>query len=267
MEHVIIDSKKSYWKKGKKIILTIDTDLLSKRMFQTTSYSDELLPQNSRYFLEISGCFKIFVLEFPPQKRTIKLDIAQGGRKNQFKSLIKDKEKADIFLKERKQKNNTFSLLFPYMVFIIKVFDCGGSALKVYLRNKPLKNLNSNLFKVPIFNIGSRRQDMCQPKNDDPKNMEKSKIAEYAVDTFWNSSFCSDLKGNMMAYACKNNKLNFSNYFWWEYLTVTDPLKILTNNWIKAHSLKYSINSFIGTQYIRKASSEGFEKLKLNFKC
>jgi len=266
-QKVIIEPNRSYLRKGKKVISTINTDLLSRRMFHTTPYSDELLPQFSRYFIEVSNHLKIFVLEYPPQERTIKLLITHGARKKQFKNLIGDEKKADQFLQERKRKDNVFSLLFPYTIFIIKVYEYGGTVLKVYFRNEPLTSLNDDLFKVPIFNIGFR-QTMCQPfpNSDETEDMPRSKLVEYAVNSFWNSSFCSDLRGNMQAYACKNKKLNFSNYFWWEYLTVTDPIKILTNEWIPAHTLKTSINDFLGTEFIQKVTSEGFEKLKLNFK-
>jgi len=230
----------------------INSSLFLRRMLSFGAVTKELIPRNVRYMSNLLNHQTLYILEYPPQMRTINLDINLTFRRRQFKLFYKNDKDALKYINNK--SGHRFNLLFPYVIFSVKVqHDQLGVYLQVFFRKSPLVSMKDRLYKAPFYNIGSG-QSVCMDRFYRESERQKSptllQFVEETIEKFWTSRFNYDLDTNIRSYACRRGNLNFSNYYWWEYISQTDPMQVLTRRWIPSITLEHSIRTLVGlTQY------------------
>lgn len=188
---------------------------LENRTKSVADMSSDLMPQNVRFHFR-RGSNQIFVIEEKPQRRSL------CSRTNRS------------FGREGK----LYSVMLPYVVFVIVMVNNELRSELVYYRNEPLRSLDDDLFHTNLPNVNGD----CQVCTNFPGHRAKevSGRVEEVIGHFWQSTFNNDLTTFHERYGDEDNRLrNFSS---WEDASEEDPLFFQSISLIPATSLRNAIN-------------------------
>lgn len=238
----------------------VDTDrfvqsviMMGKRSSEIT----ELLPQNCRLYQQHYGV-DFFVTEYPPMERTIRIDIDFSTRWGHFVKHCKENNMLDAikYFKGPEGRKKAvkgfgarmFHIVVPYTVVVTEVTSTGrGFSCFIFFRNSPLSKLSDKIGKVPFYNINGDQRACFSIENRDTfySKLSRYERVEQLVTDFWESHFNSDYTSNMRSY---RYRMDVVNYFMWEYLSKTDPMRILQTKWIP---MKENLIEFISKRMNR----------------
>jgi hypothetical protein len=222
----------------------IPTDIFINKMKDTqklTPESNVILPPNCRYSLNLAR-YKLFIIEEPPQMRTIYLQYDMSGIVAGLKASGDLKKFGyENWFKENK-KPYQFYLAFPYVIYIV-VLDSHNQfiKLKAYTRVTPLSSFGDYTCKIPLMNINSN-QEICMgsfSKRLDTKN--PTTAVGSIIKTFWENVFNQDYIYNVQEY----NDIPFvCDYLTWQYYSQEDPMFIYNVEWVPYKTINFEINKF-----------------------
>lgn len=276
-ERIIMDSdttklQRKNEKNGRyKTNIVGSTSRVLKKFIETTeknksAFEMYFLPQNTRLHTRNQDERSIYVTEYPPCERTIRVDMNFSSRWRVFFNYCKKvgMEDAIEFHKDRKDKyryaTHVFRIVVPYTIFVT-VIDKKHQyfptiPIMMFFRNSPLRRPESKLYKAPFYNIDGT-QTVCNFQGLVDLQQPNHVLVENAVKNFWESSFNSDITSNILAY---RYRINFSNYFMWEYLSATEPMSIFKTKWLKH---KLNLLEVVVSQLHR--SFNNFKSRPINF--
>ena len=201
------------------------------RQLKEGSYTSLRLPNQTKFFLT-QGNITLFVIEQPPQMRTI------------------------YYYQKR------FHLAFPYTIFIPIFKDNNFCKLFFFYTNQPLQTLSDPVFLPNINNINTDGSVCMGSKSISAIGNNQGSLgekAELAIACFWQAQFNNDLDSNFSRYAKKYGKLK--GYEAWEEHSKKDPLFPLKIKWLEVGELIDEINSAVmengGTN-----EDDGIERIK-----
>ena len=225
----------------------ISTPELTKNIFKTINDkigvgtpTDTIIPPNCRMVHE-NGAYKTYVIEEPPAIRTIKVRapmekdkqvLRQAGKYEKF-------EKMGIF---EKTKGKEFTVIFPYVVYVITTYSERFQGLQVFYRTSPIRTKNDILFKTNLFNINSSSGDVCLGSLAGRSNVnanERQHLTERVINAFWLNTFNDDITD---AYNLYRKTDSFNNYYTWQYMTEIDPMFIFSVNFIPCKTIRECVS-------------------------
>jgi hypothetical protein len=234
---------------------------------------DFILPEGTKFYKRYSYMHSLFIIERPPEIRTILVEYNPTTRWRQFKEWCKKNkiENGVEYFKEKFKQQTiryasyNFQLLLPYMIYVIFISNYNEITtsinFKVFTRPKPLEKLNSMLYSAPFFNI-SGNGNVCLGYETGQEVRKRGIIDTTRINNiitgFLNTQFNSEIIGSMRKYYGKTH----SNYFIWEYLSRFNPLIIMSEplvqytllkNVIKSSSASYKVE-MKPTSIVRKIS-------------
>lgn len=210
-----------------KTLLT--TDLL-KRIQSANFPSMDVLPLNCRYSRELTNHYKIVVVEEMPAIRTISIDLSMERAVEKLKSTGKLKDYGfEDFLEKHKNRPHTFSLSFPFLVYLF-VLDPNNyiARLRAFYRLSPINSSADYLLQTNLLNV-NESNNVCLGEGPD-KILTASKRVNGAIKRFWTNTFNCDYHNKYDAYA---NVPEVSDYLTWSYLTKQNPMFIFNVKWLK----------------------------------
>jgi hypothetical protein len=222
----------------------IPTDIFINKMItakKTNSLTNTILPPNCRYALDI-GTYKLFIIEEPPQMRTIFLDYDMSGTIASLKASGNLKKFGyENWFKENK-KPYKFYLAFPYIIYTIVLNSSNQYVrLRPYTRVTPLSSFGDYTCKIPLMNINSD-QTLCMGSFSKTVNTKTPTTAVGSIiKTFWENIFNQDYIYNVQAY----NDIPFvCDYLTWQYYSQQDPMFIYNVEWVPYKTIGFEINRF-----------------------
>jgi len=200
-----------------------------KNIQKGSSIFKDVLPPNCRYTADINGN-KLFIIEEPPQMRTIFLNHDMSMTVASLKSSGDLKKFGyEKWFKDNKKPYN-FYLAFPYIIYMI-VLDPTNNfrTLKIFSRVTPLSSLGDYLCKIPLMNV-NKDQAVCMGNlNRDYSTSTPTSAIESVIKSFWSNIFNKDYIYNVQAY----NDIPFvCDYLTWQYYSKVDPMFIYNVEWI-----------------------------------
>ena len=190
---------------------------------------NDILPLNCRYFKDI-GDYKLFIIEEPPQMRTIFLDYDMSWDVERLKASGDLKKFGyEKWFKENKNPYK-FYLAFPYIIYMI-LLDAKNDfiRLKVFSRVTPLSSFGDYVCKLPLTNIDIN-QSVCMGSftvNKTPDNQTLS--ISRVITQFWKNIFNKDYIYNVQDY---KNIPYVCDYLTWQYYSQKDPMFIYNVEWL-----------------------------------
>lgn len=217
-------------------ILNTQNDVEKKR----SGVDFSLLPMNCRMEYKLSDTYTVYVLETPPEIRTIKVTADQHGSISQLKSSGEWDEFGYTGMDEPEKEYSkapwVFNLAFPYCVYFI-VMRPGNeskfSAFSIFFRNMPMRGLGDVLYKAPLYNIPNG-QWACLGMGT-PTDKDSLIMLEKLMQHFWSSEYNNDYLDNVNKY--KHTPIA-NNYFKWQYISKTNPMEIFNIDWIPHKTVK-----------------------------
>jgi len=182
-----------------------------------TEQTANILPPNTRFYLE-RGNSQVVVIEQAPAVRSVKISRTVSG-----------------------DYKNTYSLAFPYVVFILFYQDNYFQSLRVYYRTKPLKSLKDDLYRPNFTNLNDNSTVCLNFPGTDSTNIVGQ--TEDILSHFWNSEFNSDLNSYYKRYAQKIPSI--SSIEEWEKSSKKNPLFALSLPWEKYKNLEDQITPLL----------------------
>lgn len=210
---------------NKKALLTND---YLKRIISDIGLSNTILPPNCRY-VETVDKGKIFVIEEPPARRTIRIrmDFSNEYRKLKESGKLNEYE-FDKSWGKNGSYSKSFNLAFPYVIFILYINQSNQLvAGQVFLRVARMLGLSDYLLKIPLTNIADN-QYVCFGDNG-PPHPTLNGCVEASINNFWAAEFNTDYLYNYRAY---RNTAGVSTYMEWSALTQINPLFIYNVKWV-----------------------------------
>lgn len=204
------------------------SDSLRKKIFDSgksdPEIEDAVLPQGTRFFSS-NGRYSFFVIEQPPQLRTINFT------NTFFMETLGISEESWIQFKSEHVKTNSIQLSFPFVIFVIVVGEGNEFLLNVYYRNEPLRSMNDPIFKSNFPNV-QKNGSACL--NFSRSNKRSNTMAEKVNDLvayFWDSWFNRDYLEQNYKPASKLDP-RLKSIWHWEEESRKDPLFVLRIPWI-----------------------------------
>ena len=216
---------------------TLTTEKYIKKAF--TQSNNSILPANCRYIEEINGGHLV-IIEEPPAMRTIKVEM---DLKHEIK-ILKDNDKLELYGYKGYDptKLHTFSLAFPYVIFILYItenFKLGYG--QVFLRPARMVGLSDYICKAPLLNIYTD-QHICFGRHGSSQYKSLHEAIENTIMVFWSATFNTDFSSNYNIY---ENTPFLSTYLEWNYMSEKNPMFVYNAEWIKLpHPLGKQIELF-----------------------
>lgn len=166
------------------------------------------LPSNTRFVVN-RGDTSVFVVELPPQKRTIN------------------------------HSDSSYHLSFPYTIFVVSFRGGDYNGLHFFYSNKPLKSLSESVYLSNLPNINNDG-GVCTGNSivsllQNSEALSLSEKVDMVVSAFWGDTFNDDLDDRFEEYGNKHPRLKgFSS---WEKASHKEPNFILSINWERSDSL------------------------------
>ncbi len=183
---------------------------------------DCLLPPQTRFFFKKEGSV-ILVLEFPPERRTIKFEKNFVTQEIGMNEELRRRHETD-------DKRMEFQLSFPYTVFVVHCIGEATPQLYCFYRNSPLKNLSDELYFPNIPNCFDSGK-ICIRIEEAKSTIFADQILE-AIGQFWNSKFSNDLRNNHYD-AMSLLEPRLKNIWTWENASAQNPRFPLEVQWRK----------------------------------
>lgn len=159
-----------------------------------------IFPDNTKFYY-IKGDTEILVQEFKPTTRLLKIDESSVAYKYSSNS--------DDF--------KTYSLAFPYVVFIFRFVDGMFENLQCVFLDRPLKSLSDTAFYPYLPNVD--KLQVCLGDKLKDFNLIKGDITQqssYILDFFWDSVFTQELNAYCKMYKSHFIELNDQRMISWE---------------------------------------------------
>ena len=224
-----------------KKVFTVPTKSFCRKLDKSLS-TNSILPKNTRYFTS-DRKKSIVVLEEDPQVRLIRVT-------DDFSSVIENlkitgilQEFGDINIETDAAGHCIFNLSFPYMVYIVELFQYPHhpeKRLSVFYRTSPLVSLQDSLYKCNLLNIAGDNT-CCFGDLAFSSKADLSTKVNSIIDSFWSNIFNRDIIENYRAYS---NHPHLSTFIHWQYYSKRDPLFILSEDLIPTGN---TLNSAITT--------------------
>lgn len=163
-------------------------------------------PDGTKFCLS-KGKATVFVVEEKPQVRTVTFREGFVRGKNDY--LTKD---------------TTFQLAFPYVIFVVKLWEGRFSCLCVYFAKRPLQSLTDTLCWPSLPNIHSDGSVCLRYQEANYKTA--AECVRAVISHFWQSAFNNDLRDH---YDHGDNPIR--NVWDWEKQSQKDAAFVLTTNW------------------------------------
>jgi hypothetical protein len=207
-----------------------------KKYKTLTVQSPTILPPGCRYIESTQKGGKIYVIEEPPQFRTVAMALSFDIMYEEIRAngLLKEygiEGWLSTCSKNRDESYFKLNLAFPYVIFLFYLTENRNVSLGYsFLRTNQMVGLSDYLIKMPLTNI-SESQKICfgNRLNDTEYKTDFEAIAS-AIDVFWTSIFNVDYTYNIKSYS---NVAGISNFLEWQYLSRKDPMFIYRVDWIK----------------------------------
>jgi len=189
-----------------------------------------ILPPNCR-FIEATNKGYLVVIEEPPAIRTVQIQKYFEHEIEDLKNSGTLKEFGYEHFDPRSDKINSFSLAFPYVVFILS-FERETRLIDglVFFRTQQMRGMSDYLLKAPLTNISDNQRVCFGDANKFAANSLTQAI-QNVIMVFWSAVFNTDYTYNYSAYQKEGSE--FGNYLRWEYLTTQNPLFIYDAKWIQ----------------------------------
>lgn len=197
--------------------------LQSRTSNEATSipHDNFIFPEGTKFCLA-KGKATVFVVEEKPQTRT--LLFRQGFTRGRNARLEKD---------------TAFQLAFPYVVFVVKLWEGKFLCLHAYFSNRPLQALTDTLCWPTLPNIQAHGE-VCLNFTD-VGCKTASEWVQAAISYFWQSSFNNDLRTH---YDHAANPVR--NVWNWAKRSKKDPTFVLKTNWRQCENrLEEVVNSLL----------------------
>jgi hypothetical protein len=152
------------------------------------------LPTGTRFIIR-KGKMTVFIIEQPPQTRSIKLMDDNG------------------------MKSEICMLAMPYVVFMVVMRGRKSDAMYAFFRKKPLRSMSDELFNPALPNMLSENKVCFSPAAAKPSLAE---TAEESIANYWGGRFIKTHDPKSLT------KLDFDR---WVDLTRTNPLFALSYDW------------------------------------
>jgi len=220
-----------------------------------------ILPANCRYSININhNSYKLFVIEEPPQMRTMFLNYDMSMTVAELKATGDLKKFGyENWFKEN-QKPYKFYLAFPYLIYIILVDQFNNfKELKVFSRVTPLNSFGDYLCIIPLMNINKNQRVCTGTITSSYSNKTVSSAINGVIKTFWGNVFNKDYIYNVQSY----NDIPFvCDYLTWQYYSKVDPMFIYNVEWIPYDTIGNVINKVENSNTrFDKCEDNGFQKL------
>lgn len=153
------------------------------------------------------GKATVFVVEEKPQVQTV--TFREGFVRGENDYLTKD---------------TTFQLAFPYVIFVVKLWEGRFSCLCLYFTKRPLQSLTDTLCWPSLPNIHSSGSVCLRYPDANYKTV--AECVRAVISHFWQSAFNNDLRDH---YDHGDNPIR--NVWDWEKQSQKDAAFVLTTNW------------------------------------
>lgn len=249
--------------------ITREKNILTKdfifNMMNKINTDNGILPINCRYSLPVADNATLLVIEESPVIRPVKFNV---DLENEL-DIIDKSGQGDLNVKrfiEGKSKPYTLYLSFPYIVYIIMVYDHSDryrlENFRVFFRNHKIKNLNDYLYIANLYNLDDLN-DTCFGSTD-PYTKEKYpdliSVCEHFINNYWIKPFTYEYTTRHHKYL-GNSYLH--TYLTWAHYSKTDPYFVYNANWIMNDgNLQREINLVRGNS--NSSDSSTFHKLFLS---
>ena len=224
--------------------IQIPTDTFINKMMATkksSSSNNTILPPNCRYSM-VTDSYKLFIIEEPPQMRTIYLNYDMSETVASLKASGDLKKFGyENWFKENK-KPYQFYLAFPYIIYVIILNSHNQYVrLRVYSRVTPLSSFGDYTCKIPLMNINSDQTVCTGSIKKTLKIRNPTNATGDIIKGFWENIFNRDYIYNVQAY---NNIPFVCDYLTWQYYSQQDPMFIYNVEWIPYKTIGSEINRF-----------------------
>lgn len=229
----------------KKVLEKLFLDTLNEFTFdelKTGGVETPLLPKNCIYYNR-NKSKELFVMEYQPMQRSIKID-------NTLANLVNDNGKL-------------YKLSFPWTLFLVEMDGGNFTSISCFMRTSKLKSFSEHVYHPLIANYWSKHDNKITSKVCTGGVILQSKSIhekiEEVISQFWSSTFNKDLSDNIINFM-KNNKL-MNSFSKWEKSSIDNPHFVLE---LKLVSYESSLEKILNTEYLSKTdrTSESVEKLR-----
>jgi len=236
---------------------TIRTSDFYANLKNKISPTTEVLPDGCKFFDISTTGSKMFVIEQPPNIRTIRVDIGIEQLIEKLRLTGKLKEygyenyKKDF--KRHKDGYYNFQLAFPFVVLII-VLNSRNEMCEIqpFFRTTPVTSVLDHLYIAPLYNVPTE-QTMCMGSGIRSYN-SISETIDNIVEHFWINVYNQDYTNNLTKYG-KTEEYRVHDYLTWAYFTKQDPMFVFDVDWIPYHLKIVDILNNINTKRGRTNSS------------
>lgn len=231
--------------------------VIIKKKINTSTWIDNIknslndniiLPLNCKLVKKIDNENTLFVIEEPPQIRTIKSFMNIEDKLQSLKTTGKF-ELFNIDIEKYKTiPPYLFKLSFPYIVYFITINNKFHlKQMKLFYRLSSITNKNDYLILNNLSNIDSNNV-VCLGDFTN-KFLSYSESILTLIDSWWQNIFNNDYIDGIKRY----NKIEeFISFFHWQYYTSIDPMFIFRAKWQfhensfidEIHDISYQINKY-----------------------
>lgn len=220
--------------KFKKMFNTISSDLVAdieKIINEKDSFFKikesalkDVLPLNTRFYSR-NAYKEVVVVEQSPMVRNLYVDPS-----------ISEEEKM-----------STFSLAFPFVIFVLQFNDGEFKKARLFYRNEPLHSLHDKLYISNLPNIDEKCVVCMGDSFPTLKSQEISGKVREIINYFWASNFNADYSEQFEAYGEQYEALN--SFKKWQKVSKKNSNFSINIKWEKYRKLEDIISSALGKDY------------------
>ncbi len=230
------------------------TEVSASNLLKHVVGTDEILPDGTKYFKKLGYKSYVLGIQHPPHIRTIMVSMGLSHRWNRFKQWAEEeRKKKAIGYMQRKFKRKTFNLarykftlLMPYIFYIIYMDTHAGMlSLGVVVSNKSINSMKEDCYICPFYNMATTHK-VCMNIGEIYSNVKSLSLADGAnavISHFWQTEFNSDYDYNVKKYKYIPE---YSNFFIWDYLTETDPERMMRAFLVRYQQIENVIHNMKG---------------------
>jgi len=199
------------------------------RFFGKSNIDQYILPANCRYIKEYQEGSQLFVIEEPPQLRTVLFDELITNEIERFKlsGQIKD-FMLEKFIEVNKTPPYKVRLAFPYLIYFIDIENNYLRSFNIFYRLHPLTSKKDYLLATNLPNV-SLDGKVCM--GDYQKGLKNpTELCSELISRFWGNTFNRDILSSVNSY---ENVPELSSFLIWRYYSLKDPMFIYDIPWKK----------------------------------
>jgi len=245
-----------------KRIKVLPTDEYLKKYSLLSEKTSTILPPGCRYIETLKNGGRIYVIEEPPQFRTVAMSLNFDLMYEEIKSKglleeydIKGWLESNVTQTSSTNRYYKLNLAFPYVVFVIYINEKANVEVGYsFIRTSQMIGLSDYLLKMPMSNI-AESQAICfgDRLNSESYNTDHEAVRS-TIDIFWTSIFNTDYTYNINAY---KNVVGISNFLEWQYLSRKDPMFVYVADWVRYNHNIFELINIIKERRTSRSNNNG----------